>query len=212
MKHVGKMKNNDAPVVIVFRTLPGDPNSCLVVGTQGLGPSHHDDLMKIVESDEAQEAFELGTVLSVRRFSDNNTVLPWLHQNSKLRKLPTDTVMVTPDLSNSISLDELNKLIAEQRGTTIDKLAIGTESQKTEVTEVASITDPQAGKTTSGSVNETVTEQPVTVTAPLDSTPEAQAKFYRSQADKLSKQAAEMRRKAEELVPTKKAKTAKEAA
>jgi len=39
-----------------------------------------------------------------------------------------------------------------------------------------------------------------------DATPEDQAKFFRSQADKLSKQAAEMRRKAEELVPTKKAK------
>jgi hypothetical protein len=34
--------------------------------------------------------------------------------------------------------------------------------------------------------------------------PDAEAKFYRSQADKLSKEAAEMRRKAEALAPTKK--------
>ena len=47
----------------------------------------------------------------------------------------------------------------------------------------------------------------VEVTAPAENaSPEDQAKFYRSQADRLSKQAAEMRRKAEELVPTKKAK------
>ena len=44
----------------------------------------------------------------------------------------------------------------------------------------------------------------------VDATPEAQAKEFRSQADKLSKQAAEMRRKAEELSPTKK-KTKEEA-
>ena len=36
--------------------------------------------------------------------------------------------------------------------------------------------------------------------------PDAEAKFYRSQADKLSKEAAEMRRKAEVLAPTKKVK------
>ena len=41
--------------------------------------------------------------------------------------------------------------------------------------------------------------------------PEAEAKFYRSQADALAKQAAAMRRKAEELVPTVK-KTAKDTA
>ena len=32
MKHVGKMKNNNAKIVIVYRTLPGDPYSALVVG------------------------------------------------------------------------------------------------------------------------------------------------------------------------------------
>jgi hypothetical protein len=40
---------------------------------------------------------------------------------------------------------------------------------------------------------------------PTDS-PESAAKFYRSQADKFAKQAADFRRKAEDLVPTKKAK------
>ena len=44
-------------------------------------------------------------------------------------------------------------------------------------------------------------------TAPTSfDSPEAEAKFYRSQADKLAKQAAEFRRKAEDLVPTTKKK------
>ncbi len=45
----------------------------------------------------------------------------------------------------------------------------------------------------------TQTDEPST----FDS-PETEAKYYRSQADKMAKLAAEMRRKAEELVPTKK--------
>ena len=53
-------------------------------------------------------------------------------------------------------------------------------------------------KTTSASVNETYVEP-----TKFDSA-EAEAKHYRSQADKLAKQAAEMRRKAEELAPAKK--------
>ena len=40
--------------------------------------------------------------------------------------------------------------------------------------------------------------------ADVQNTQEAQAKFYRSQADKLAKEAANFRRMAEELVPTKK--------
>jgi hypothetical protein len=204
MKHVGKMKNNDAPVIIVFRTLPGDPNSCLVIGTQGLGPSHHDDLMRVVESPEAQEAFELGTVLSVRRFSDNNTILPWLHQQGKMRKVATDTVLVTPEPNQSVGLDELNKIIAQQKGLSLEQLSIGADQTKAEVTEVATIADTPA-KATVTPKTEVVADAPA-----ANATPEDQAKFYRSQADKLSKQAADMRRKAEELSPTvKKAKTEK---
>ena len=35
MKHVGKMKNNGARVAVAFRTIPGDPHSALVIGTNG---------------------------------------------------------------------------------------------------------------------------------------------------------------------------------
>lgn len=191
MKHVGKMKNNEAPVVIVFRTLPGDPHSCLVVGTQGLGPTHHDALMTEVQSPEAQGAFELATVLSTRRFPDNADMLAWLHLNGKLRKIPTKDVLVTPAPSQSLGLDELNKLIAEQRGVTLEELA-GGESSKTEVVDIAQVKD-------------------IPVTAPevtevLDDT--KLAKNLRSQADALFKEAQTLRRQADELDPPKK-KTAK---
>jgi len=60
------------------------------------------------------------------------------------------------------------------------------------------IGDQDFGRTTSASVNE----------EPLSD--ESLAKKFRSDADRLSKEAAELRRQAEELVPTKKKQTVKE--
>jgi hypothetical protein len=128
-------------------------------------------------------------------------MLPFLHANGRLVKVSTAQVEMTPVIGTSILLSELNQLIAEQRGVAVDDLHIKPDSHDT--TEVASAKElpsetADVGKTTSASVNETAPET-------FDS-PESQAKFYRSQADKLAKQAAEFRRKAEELVPTKRPK------
>jgi hypothetical protein len=112
---------------------------------------------------------------------------------------------MVPNFSTSISLAELNSIIAQQMNVAIDDLAIkpnnGKVDPNVEIQEVATVNEIPAevadiGKTTSASVNETA---PVTFESP-----EAEAKFYRSQADKLAKDAAAMRRKAEELSPTKK--------
>lgn len=116
MKHVGKMKNNGARIAIVFRTLPGDVHSALVVGTTGLGDMYHDNLMSALESDGGQQANELADIIAVRKFPDGNNMLEWLHINGHLKKVPTKTVVVTPDTKTSIPLDELNKIIAEQKG------------------------------------------------------------------------------------------------
>jgi hypothetical protein len=190
MKHVGKMKNNDAPVVIVFRTIPGDPHNCLVVGTQGLGPTHHDALMTEIQTPESQGAFELATILATRRFPDNSEMLAWLHFNKKLRKIATKDVIVTPTPSQSISLDELNKLIAEQKGISLEELAGG---KKTDITEIAQITETPVANI-AGEVEV------------LDDT--KLAKSLRSQADALFKEAQTLRKQADDLDPPKK-KTAK---
>jgi len=116
MKHVGKMKNNSARVAIAFRTLPGDVHSALVVGTTGLPDIYHDNLMSVLESDSGQQASELADVLAVRKFPDGNNILEWLHLNGHLKKVPTKNVVVTPDTKTMLPLDELNKIIAEQKG------------------------------------------------------------------------------------------------
>ena len=67
--------------------------------------------------------------------------------------------------------------------------------------------DNPAAKTTSSGDGVDNSSMPASTATPttFDSV-ESEAKFYRSQADKLAKEAAAFRRKAEELAPTKKTK------
>jgi hypothetical protein len=127
-------------------------------------------------------------------------MLPTLHQQGKLLKVPTDQVLMTPNFHVSIALSELNQIIAEQNGVSVDALSLKsgiTEKPKAE-SKIENVADI-------ASVAPVKFDEPAEVIAdPND--PVATAKLYRSQADKLAKQAAEFRRKAEELAPTKKTK------
>lgn len=205
LKHVGRIKATGKKVLVAFRTLPGDAYHCLAVATENLTDDQHNSLIQLVESPSAQQAFEFHEVLARAKFSDGSTMLPSLHVQGKLLKIPTDAVEMTPNFQAKISLSELNQLIAEQRGVAVDDLAVKnkneiTQDPKIQIQEVATIKDiSPSAKTTSTSVNEDV--QPTVQSVPTG-TPEDQAKFYRSQADKLAKEAAAMRRKAEELAPT----------
>ena len=128
MKHVGKMKNNGARVVVLFRTLPGDSQSALVCGTTALPDAFHDSLMSLVESDSGQQANELADILSVRRFPDGSNMLEFLHRNGLLTKVPTNGVVMMFDAKNQIPLNELNQLIADQKGVSVDELAISEDN------------------------------------------------------------------------------------
>jgi len=124
MKHIAKMKNNSARVVVAYRTIPGDAGSALVVGTQGLPDAYHDSLMQLVQEDAGQQTNELADVLAVRKFPDGTNMLEFLHTRGHLKKVPTNLVLMTPNTQTTIQLDELNKMIAEQKGLTVDDLAV----------------------------------------------------------------------------------------
>jgi hypothetical protein len=206
LKHVGRLVSNGRKVLVAYRTLPGDAYSCLVIPTENLQDDQHNALIQLVENPAAQLAFEFHEVLARAKFPDGSTMLPALHVQGKLLKVGTDKVEMTPNFQTKISLAELNQLIAEQRGIAVDDLAVkqpGVDAN-VKVEEVATVRDiSPSAKTTSASINEDA--QPSVEAVSFDS-PEAEAKHYRSQADKLAKQAADMRRRAEELAPTKKKK------
>jgi hypothetical protein len=198
MKHVGKMKNNGARIVIAYRTIPGDPLSALVVGTNQLQDSYHDSLMSLVESDTGQQADELADVMAVRRFPDGSNMLQFVHANGMLQKVPTAGVLVTPDNKTSIPLDELNNVIAEQKGVTLEQLAIKDGSNST----VPTIGEKASGK---DAVDEVVIETSKTEV-------ELSPTEMRSRADALYKEAAKLRKTADELDPPKSKKATKETA
>jgi hypothetical protein len=196
LKHVGRIKATGKKVLVAYRTLPGDAYNCLVIATENLDDQYHNAIINLVESSAAQEAYEFAEALDRTQFPDGSRMLPALHSKGRLIKVATDLVEMTPTIGVSILLSELNQIIAEQRGVAVDGLAISPSANDqpvATVSEVASVREMPAP------VADTV------VPGPNDS-PEATAKMYRSQADKLAKEAANFRRLAEELVPTKKAK------
>ena len=200
MKHVGKMKNNGARVAVVYRTLPGESTSALVVGTNGLGNSYHDALMQLIEEPAGQSANELADVLAVRRFPDGSNMLEYLHLNGHLKKVPTTGVLMTPAPQTQIQLDELNQLIADQKGVTVDQLAI-TEGQQP--------AEKEAPKPTQNKWDKAREEKAAKAEAevqPFELTPAE----MRSRADALYKEAAKLRKDADALDPPKKKTTSKE--
>lgn len=190
MKHVGKMKNNSARVAVVYRTLPGESNNALVVGTNGLPDAYHDSLMSLIESDSGQQANELADILAARRFPDGEVMLSWLHARGQLKKVPTHLVLMTPSTQTQIQLDELNKLIAEQKGVKVEDLAIQEasteEAKSTRTAEEIIVTDEVMS-----SANQSISMPEKAVTA----------SDLRSMADKLFKEAQALRKKADEIEP-----------
>lgn len=212
-KHVGRIIATGRKCIVAYRTIPNDAFNCLIVQTESLSQSYHDALINLVESNAGQNAYEFAEAMARTMFPDGTNMLASSHVRGLLTKVPTDAVEMLPNNSKTINLAELNQLIAEQQGVSVQDLALKSDTAKTEVREVATVkelpadTTEDLGKTSSASINQT--SETVTITE-KDMSVEDQARNFRSQADKLSKQAAELRRKAEDLVPTKKRVAVKE--
>ena len=189
LKHVGRIKNNQRKVIVAYRTVPGDAHSAVVVTTENLMAEEHDALMKTIESDAGQSANEFAEAMARATLPDGRNMLAAFHTTGKMIKVETKTVEMQPDQQTTIDLDELNKMIAEQKGVSIDDLAI-TDEPRTDAPPAVTVTDiPPPASTTS---------------ADAVLTDEDLAAQYRSQADSLFKEAKRLRGQAEELVPTKK--------
>ncbi len=210
LKHIGRMQKSGAKVLVAFRTLPGESNYALVVPVAQLSDSYHDSIMKVVESDQAQEVFEFGEILFTRTFSDGRPMLQALRADGLLEKVTTDSVLMTPTPNDNIPLHQLNSLIAEQKNCAVDDLCnfiSGAPKSPTTVEDVATVKD--LGK----DVGEPSRPQPIQAKANEVLTDKDIAKGLRSQADALYKEAARLIKEAEELDPTvKKSSQAKEAA
>lgn len=140
LKHIGRMKNTKRKVLVAYRTLPGESDAALIIQTENLTPDQHDSIIKLVESDAGQSSYEFAEALARARFSDGSIMLSNLHINKRLVKVKTSDVEMMPNMHTSISLDQLNEIIAEQRNVSVNDLALGNDV-KVKVEEVGSIQD-----------------------------------------------------------------------
>lgn len=203
LKHIGRIKKTQKKCAVAYRVVPGTSDECVIVPTESLNADEHDSLMKLVESSSGQEAYELAEAMARASLADGRNMLAGFHTTGKMLKTKTVEIEMTPDTRSVVGLDELNNVIATQKGVTVADLAIqdpnGPKDQKSKVEEAV---DPVSVYTDSQSTN-----TPEPIAAPAESgviTDEQLAASYRSQADKLFKEAKALREQAEALVPTKK--------
>jgi len=198
LKHIGRLQSNNAKVLVAFRTLPGESDQCLVIPVSVLPDSYHDSIMKLVETPQAQDAFEFGEILFIRNFPDGRPMLNALKADGILQKVPTTNVLIAPDTKNTIALNDLNVLIAEQRNCAVDDLytfVSGAPRKSTTIVEdIVKVKDLMAEPSKTDAAPLKADENTVLDDATI-------AKNYRSQADALYKEAARLRQEAENLDP-----------
>ena len=139
-KHIGELADESkAKVVIVYRTVPSEPNNCLVVGTKFLPDLYHNALMRAVESDGAQQAMELGEFLGRQTFPDGTNMLAILHNDNYIKKFKTKDVIVTfgNTADGKIALNKLNEQLARDQGVKVSDLAVKDEKAEATTTEKA---------------------------------------------------------------------------
>jgi hypothetical protein len=200
LKHIGRVNNTGAKVLVAFRTLPGESNMSLVVAASNLPDAYHDAIMSLVEGEQAQDTFEFGELLHTRMFPDGKSMLRALQLGGWLHKVATDHITMTPSTGVSIPLDQLNVLIAEQKNCAVDDLAYlvaGAPSKEESTKSVAEVQPTAEVKSGEPAV---LTDKDI-------------ARSYRSQADAMYKEAARLRKQADDLdPPLKKTAKVKEAA
>lgn len=110
-KHSGILKNTGVRIAVVFRKLPNDDTSCLIVETERLPDSYHDTLMQTMNSREASETNDFYEILNRRTFPDGSNCLTSLHQRGFLRKEPITNVTMLPLPGQAVPLGLINATI-----------------------------------------------------------------------------------------------------
>ena len=107
LKHVGKHKGTSQRLSVVFLQLPDEKENALVVYSDSLPDRYHDDFMSAVESPEGQASQNLYEVLSRKVFWHGTPMLETLHKEGHLKKVPTSAIIMQPNTSTSVPLDDI---------------------------------------------------------------------------------------------------------
>jgi len=87
----------------------------LVIYPDVLQVSMHDSIMKVIESPVGQEAENLGDALFRSLLPDGRPMLQTLHAEGMIKKVQAKQVVVTPNASSHVNLDEMNGIIRKMK-------------------------------------------------------------------------------------------------
>jgi hypothetical protein len=177
IKHVG-INGQGKKVVVVFRSLPDDSESALVIPTEALPALYHDDLIRAIESNHAQDSNDPSDFLFRQVFHDGTNMLNTIHQRGWMIKVSTKSVVMTPRPGVEINLVDLNR-----------------ELKQIERSEIA--TQPKSGSTRSSDIGGNVQES----SPPGVITDQQLASKYRAQAATFEAEVRRLREEADKLDP-----------
>jgi hypothetical protein len=169
IKHVGQINNTGKKCVVVFREIPGEESSCLVVETEALPALYHDDLISSVESPSAQSDMDFYKFAQRSTFHDGTNMLESLHLKGLLRKVPATQITMLPTPDVTILLSELNKQISQ----------LNNQGRTTS----SDINAPEALIQESSNAPGTLSDQQIA------NQMRSQAHYFRSEAERLLKEA-----------------------
>ena len=175
IKHVGQVNQSNKKCVVVFREIPGEESSCLIVETESLPELYHDDLINAVESHGSQSDMDFYKFAQRSTFHDGTNMLESLHLKGLLKKVSVNEITMIPTRDAKILLADLNSQLRQ----------INNE-----------------GRTTSGDINATV-DEPQESNSPGTLSDKQIANQMRSQAEYFQREANRLLKEAEALDPGK---------
>lgn len=112
-RHVGK--HGERKVAVIFREVPGEPHMCLVTYTELINQHLHTALIQCIDSDIGQNSENLADALNRTYTVEGKPILGVLHHEGQLKKVQTSQIIMTPNTTTKIKLDELNIMLNEMR-------------------------------------------------------------------------------------------------
>jgi len=195
IKHVGK--HGDRKVAIIYRTVPGEEHMALVIYPDTLSAAFHDSVMRVIESDEGQDALSLSDSMFKSLLTDGRPMLQTLHKEGKIKKVNTNQIVVTPNATSHVRLDELNKVM--------DGIEAGGDAAKKmeELDAQSGLVDPSSNRVNK---EDTVTDNDTISDATLAKQMNAQAKQMEAEGKSLVAESKRLIKEAKKLNPVKKLK------
>lgn len=112
-KFVGK--HGDRRVCVLFRQVPGEDHMALIIYPETIQAHWQMAIQTVLESDLCQQGEEFADALHRNYFPDGRPILETLHQERMIKKVRTSDIIMTPNAASNIRLDELNKMLNEMK-------------------------------------------------------------------------------------------------